>query len=398
MNAKLYPFIALIAGILWVAGCAHKPSAGSGRTSARQPLQRLIIHPPSSIPSASPTPPEPTVPPVPEVHRRDQQAPAGSYAASYLTGDYAGYPALERFIDRMVSRHGYSREYLYGLFSQAQRKQWTLDYLGREPTRPSGAPPRPGSWSRYRAKFLTEKHISTGAAFWNRHAAALQRASAQYGVSPEHIMGIMGVETIYGGNVGNHRVIDALTTLAFDYPRRSTYFTEELENFLIMTRDEGMDPSEPVGSYAGAMGLGQFMPSSFLHFAVDFDGDGRRNLWDPEDAIGSIANYFAGHGWHSGQPVVAPAIAGSAARGLECGLDKRYPLASLADYGIRPTVSYPAESVRLLRLSAEAGDEYWVGYDNFYVITRYNHSTHYAMAVHQLAEAVKQRYMRLAAR
>jgi membrane-bound lytic murein transglycosylase B len=394
MNAKPYPFIALIAGLLWVAGCAHKPPTSTGRTLSQQPQQRLIIHPASSMPETPVVSPVTAVVSAPETGRH---APAGYYSAPYLAGDYAGYPALERFIDRMVSQHGYSRDYLYGLFSQARRKQWTLDYLSHEP-KPS-APPRPGSWSRYRVKFLTEKHISAGAAFWNRHAAALRRASEQYGVSPEHIMGIMGVETIYGGNVGNHRVIDALTTLAFDYPRRSEYFAEELENFLIMTREEGLDPSEPVGSYAGAMGLGQFMPSSFRKFAVDFDGDGRRNLWDPEDAIGSIANYFAGHGWRSGQPVAAPAIASSsAAKGLECGLDKRYPLASLADYGIRPTVSYPAESVRLLRLSADAGDEYWVGYDNFYVITRYNHSTHYAMAVHQLAQAIKERYTRLAAR
>ncbi|CAL1240410.1 lytic murein transglycosylase B [Candidatus Methylocalor cossyra] len=295
----------------------------------------------------------------------------------------------------MARRHGYSREYLYDLFSQVRRKQWTLDYLSRDSGR--RGPPRPGSWSRYRAKFLTEKHIAAGASFWNRHAEALERASRHYGVDPEYILGILGVETFYGNNLGNHRVIDALTTLAFDYPRRSAYFTQELENYLVMTQREGIDPTEPLGSYAGAMGLGQFMPSSFLRFAVDFDGDGRRDLWDATDAIGSIANYFASHGWRPGEPVAAPAIVTrAAARGLETGLDARYPLAVLADYGIRPVLDHPAESVRLLRLSTDAGDEYWVGYDNFYVITRYNHSVHYAMAVHQLAEAVRQRYQELA--
>jgi membrane-bound lytic murein transglycosylase B len=321
----------------------------------------------------------------------DRPAPVGPYHARTLTGDYAGYPTLERFIERMAARHGYAREYLYGLFSQAQRKQWTLDYLSRQPQ--PGAKPRPGGWSRYRAQFLTEKHISTGAAFWSRHAGALRQASARYGVNPEHIMGIMGVETVYGGNVGNHRIIDALTTLAFDFPRRAEYFTEELESFLVMAREEGMDPSAPVGSYAGAMGLGQFMPSSFLRYAVDFDGDGRRDLWNPEDAIGSIASYFAGHGWRSGQPVVSPAVVdGPEAGGLESGYDKQYPLSFLSSHGVRPTYYYPGlESARLLRLSAADGDEYWLGYDNFYVITRYNHSAYYAMAVYQLGQAIKTR-------
>ncbi|MGZ8219051.1 lytic murein transglycosylase B [Methylomagnum sp.] len=372
MHAKLFRVLALTVGILLEASCSHTP---------RKPLPR-------HTPQPTPTIPEPQ-------SQRGSGDAGGQYSARYLTGDYSGYPALERFIDKMVSEHGYSRDYLYGLFSQARRKQWTLDYLGREP-KPTAAP-RPGSWTRYRAQFLTEKHIATGAAFWSRHAQALRRAQAEYGVSPEHIMGIMGVETIYGGNFGNHRIIDALTTLAMDYPRRAAYFAEELENFLVMAQNEGIDPSRPVGSYAGAMGLGQFMPSSFLKFAVDFDGDGRKDLWNPVDAIGSIASYFAGHGWRKGQPVVSPALLESpSARELECGLDKRYSFATLADYGIRPAVQFPADSVRLLRLSAAAGDEYWIGYENFYVITRYNHSTHYAMAVHQLAEAVRQRYSRLA--
>jgi membrane-bound lytic murein transglycosylase B len=379
MNAKQYPILVLALSLLWAAGCAHKP-VGSGKYLS---MHRHRASPPPAVSSRSES-------------SREPDQPNGHYATSDLTGPYADYPALERFIDKMVSRHGFSRAYLNALFSQVQRKQWTLDYLGRE-SKPS-APPRPGAWSRYRAKFLTEKHISTGARFWSQYASALQRARTQYGVNPEHIMGIMGVETLYGGNLGNHRIIDALATLAFDYPRRSAYFTDELESFLVLTRDEGIDPAQPVGSYAGAMGLGQFMPSSFLKFAVDFDGDGRKDLWDPVDAIGSVAHYFVRHGWHPGRPVVVPAIVSSpAARRLECGLDTRYPLVSLIRYGVRPLISYPgAESVRLLRLSTISGDEYWLGYDNFYVITRYNHSTHYAMAVHQLAEAVKQRYARLA--
>jgi membrane-bound lytic murein transglycosylase B len=373
MNAKLYPLIALGLAVVLAAGCTHNPPAGSGKTPGRHAQK-----------PATKTPP---------VARSGQVFgdPQGPYSARYLTGDFAGYPELERFIDKMVAQHGFSRDYLYGLFSQAQRKQWTLNYLSREPK--PHAKPSPGSWSRYRSQFLTEKHISTGASFWARHSAALKRAEARFGVSAAHIMGIMGVETVYGGNVGNHRIIDALTTLAMDYPRRAAYFTDELENFLVMAQTEGFDPSSKVGSYAGAMGLGQFMPSSFLKFAVDFNGDGQKDLWDPEDAIGSIANYFAGHGWRTGEPVVSRAMVdGGAASGLESGFDTHYSLDDLAAYGIHPANYFPADRVRLLRLSAAVGDEYWLGYENFYVITRYNHSTHYAMAVHQLAEAVKQRY------
>lgn len=375
MNAKPYSVLALLLGLFWVGGCAHKP--------------------PASLPQ--PSQPQVTPPPIPEPEvRRDFPAPVGYYAAPYLSGDYARYPALENFIERMVSQQGYSRDYLYGLFSQVQRKRWTLDYMNREAPTPSGKP-SPGSWSRYRSKFLTEQHIAAGANFWARHAAALRRASSQYGVPPEYIMGIMGVETLYGANFGKDKIIDALATLAFDYPRRSAYFLEELENFLVMTRDEGMDPMQPRGSYAGAMGFGQFMPSSFLKFAVDFDGDGRRDLWNPEDAIGSVANYFAGHGWRAGQPVAIPtSVSGTAASALESGYDTHYSLAMLAGYGVQTSQVPPTDNVRLLRLSTTSGEEYWLGYDNFYVITRYNHSTHYAMAVHQLAQAIKQRYQRMA--
>lgn len=335
---------------------------------------------------------QPTRPPAPakRLSRVEKGDAGGHYAAAGLSGDYAGYPEAERFIDTMVTQHGFSREYLYGLLSQAQRKQWTIDYMNREkPT----VKPKPGGWTRYRAKFLDDQHIAAGAAFWSRHAAALERARQEYGVNPEHILGIIGVETIYGANLGNHRIIDALSTLAFDYPRRADYFTGELESFLIMSRQLRLDPSRPKGSFAGAMGLGQFMPSSFLKYAVDFDGDGRKDLWNPEDTVGSIANYFAAFGWRPGEPVVSPAIlAGNQAAGLETGFDTRYSLATLASYGIQPKLDHPAETVSLLRLSTTDGDDYYVGYPNFYVITRYNHSTYYAMAVHQLGQAIKRRY------
>lgn len=314
------------------------------------------------------------------------------YRAVAVSGDFAGDPDVDRFIGRMTDGHGFSREYLAGLLSQAERKQWILDQLDRE--RPTGGPPRPGGWSRYREKFLTDRHIAGGVEFWRENAAALDRASRHYGVPPEYIVGIIGVETFYGRNLGSHRVIDALSTLAFEYPRRADYFAGELENFLIMARNERVDPLSPRGSYAGAMGLGQFMPTSFLKWAVDLDGDGRKDLWEPADAIGSVANYFKAHGWESGQPVVTAAAAtGGRARMLDAGFDTSYSLAALASHDIRPAAqTAQRDDLRLLRLSTYSGDEYWLGYHNFYVITRYNRSTNYAMAVHQLAQAVKQRY------
>ncbi len=318
-------------------------------------------------------------------------APIQSGGPSRLTGDYASYPAAKQFIDRMASEHGFDRDDLARTLSRTQRQDWIVDLVNRPSGGGSTGPT--GAWTRYRAKFLTESNIANGAAFWARHEGTLRRAAAQYGVPPEAIVGILGVETRWGGYMGKTRIIDALATLSFDFPRRSAYFTDELESYLVMTRDEGMDPFRPVGSYAGAMGLGQFMPSSFLSYAVDFDGDGHRNLWDTEDAIGSVANYFAAHGWRRGEPVVVKASSqGGQGAILKAGFDTRYSPATLQAKGIRPAGPVPAVGeVSLLRLDAKGGYEYWLGLPNFYVITRYNHSTYYAMAVYQLGQAVRAR-------
>ena len=365
---------------LALASCAATSPVKPSKTSSH------------SVPISRP-PSTPSVSTADNYHSRQRP---GHYRAAKVAGDYAGYHSLELFIQRMAEKHGFPRDYLNGLFSQAQRKQWTLNYLSRE-AGPAVTTPRPGAWTRYRAQFLTEPHISGGVAFWRHHAAALEQASQKYGVPAEYIVGIVGVETIYGRNLGTHRVIDALTTLAFDYPRRGDYFADELEKFLIMTDREGIDPAGPVGSYAGAMGFGQFMPSSFLQWAVDFNGDGRRDLWQAEDVIGSIANYFAQHGWRRGEPVTTPAVATTGnVQNLETGYDTQYALNDLIRQGIKPASLCPdRQPLRLLRLRAASGDDYWLGHQNFYVITRYNHSTHYAMAVHQLAQAVKQRYLGL---
>ncbi len=310
------------------------------------------------------------------------------YYATRITGDFAEYASLQRFIDQMVHKHGFEREYLMGVFSQAKRKNWTLDFLAKS-DQTLKAKPRIGGWARYRAKFLDERRIVAGVDFARRHRDALQRATRQYGVPEEYILGILAVETTFGSYVGTHRTLDALTTLSFDYARRGEYFRGELENFLLMSRDEGIDPAKPVGSYAGAMGLGQFMPSSFVRWAVDFNGDGRRDLWNPEDAIGSVANYFAQHGWQAGKPVTTPLNQRKAVN-LEPGLEPRYSLAALQQAGLQPAGPCSAEEpLRLLLLRHQNYDQYLIGHSNFYTITRYNHSTYYAMAVHELAQAIK---------
>lgn len=340
----------------------------------------------TSVPSAKVPPPAPA--PSAKSVRGD---PPGGYTALRLGGDYAGYAALQAFVDELVEQHGFSRPYLTGLFSEVHRKTWTIEYMNREkPT----VRQKPGGWSRYRAKFLDARHIEAGVDFWRSHRASLQRAESTYGVPPEIILGIMGVETLYGANVGRHRVIDALTTLAFDYPRRADYFKDELLHLLVMAREEGFDPLRPQGSFAGAMGLGQFMPGSFLDYAVDFDGNGRRDLWNPDDAIGSIANYFKSFGWERGEPVERSVAAGPEAAGLKDGFETRYSLDELAKYGVRPKGAIPRQSgpFSLLRLSTTEGDDLRIGFKNFYVITRYNHSTYYAMAVYELGQAIRRRF------
>jgi len=326
--------------------------------------------------------------------RQDSPGMGGTYLRSAsgdtrLRGDYANYPAAQAFVERMVAE-GFDRAQVVDWLSRAHRQQWIVDFVNKPDAKPSTQPT--GAWTRYRAKFLTEANITKGTAFWARYERDLNRAQEKYGVPPEYVLAIIGVETNWGGYMGKHRVMDALTTLAFDFPRRSDYFTDELAAYLRMTRDEGMDPFKPQGSYAGAMGYGQFMPSSYLKWAVEFDGDGMRDLWNPVDAIGSVANYFAVHGWRRGEPVAVRAEA-SGAIGLKNGFDSRYSLATLSGDGIRPMGRLPmGEEVSLIRLDAAGGYQYWLGLNNFYVITRYNHSSYYAMAVHQLAQALRARH------
>ncbi len=258
-------------------------------------------------------------------------------------------------------------------------------------------------WWEYRQRFLTEARLSAGIALWKEQRQALDRIATERGVPPEYMLAITGVETFFGRIMGRQRVLDALSTLAFAYPPRSEFFTRELEQFLLLAREEKLDPRQPVGSYAGAMGAPQFMPSSLRNFAVDGDGDGRRDLWKTwPDVFASIANYFNAHGWRPGEPVLAEATFLPAAAGktpddpAEARLALNDTVASLRERGYQfETPLDNSSPAMLVPAQLEQSLAWRIGFQNFYVITRYNRSTLYAMAVHELAQALAERHRQI---
>jgi len=288
---------------------------------------------------------------------------------------------VQAFVDRMVEEHGFDRAELLETLSRAERKDKILEAISR---------PAEGtlSWGEYRKIFLTEERIEAGVAFWQQHESELKRIADSSGVPIEIIVGIIGVETYYGRITGNYRVLDALTTLAFYYPRRSAFFTRELEQFLLLVRSEALDATEPTGSYAGAMGRPQFMPSSYRAYAVDSTGDGKRDIWNNwSDVAGSIANYFLKHQWRPGDQVAAAATLTDGFEGpiAKPALKPSSTVAKLRARGVRfDTALEDDDPSRLFELEGENGAEHWVGFHNFFVITRYNRSVMYALAVHQL--------------
>jgi membrane-bound lytic murein transglycosylase B len=298
-------------------------------------------------------------------------------------------PAFKGFLGELTREGLLSRADGAAILRHARYRPEVIEAI----TRPYEAKP----WYQYRALFLTPERIAQGATFWRANAASLKRAQTRYGVPPEVIVAILGVETRYGGYLGSYPVIDALSTLAFSYPPRSDFFRRQLKEFVLLTRDEPVDAFAAKGSYAGAMGKPQFIPSSYRAYAIDFDGDGRRDLWGSDaDVIGSVAHYLASHGWEAGRPVAAEAQVPPT---LPAGLpvtDKapREPSiapAALREAGVTTEEAAPAEAASLIRLSAPE-EQYWLGFKNFYVITRYNHSNLYAMAVHQLSQEIKRLY------
>lgn len=300
---------------------------------------------------------------------------------------------VSAFIDEMVAEYDYDRETLEGYFAAAKVQDRILELISKPAEKSL-------TWGEYRDLFMKQERIDLGAAFWSEHETMLTRVSDATGVPIEILVGIIGVETYYGRITGGHRVIDALSTLAFEYPRRSKFFRKELKEFLILTRDQGIDATVPTGSYAGAMGRPQFMPSSFRAYAVDSTGDGKIDIWnDWEDVAGSIANYFIRHGWKEDEPVVAQATLGNSWAGREPEPENTLTPTSTVDELSKSDVLFATRQdgdakTQLLAYLGSEGPEYWIGFHNFFVITRYNRSVMYALAVHQLGEEIAARVQR----
>ena len=295
---------------------------------------------------------------------------------------------IEPFVARMAENHAVPASRIRALLSDARVLDSVLDAMRR--------PAERKPWHQYRNIFLTEKRIARGVEFWRQHRLTLTRAVERFGVPPEIIVAIIGVESFYGSHRGRFRVLDALATLGFRYPERSAFFLSELEAFVLLSDEEHLDAREVKGSYAGAMGISQFISSSYRNYALDFDGDGSRDLLrSPEDAIGSIANYLSMHGWLPGAAIAVRAeVEGDAFRALvQKGIKPHTSLASIRARGVRfATYAADEEKGALLEFEVRKGHEYWVGLTNFYVITRYNHSRLYALAVLQLAQSMRERF------
>lgn len=293
----------------------------------------------------------------------------------------AELPGIPLFIDEMVAKHQFKRDELENAFAHAQHNPAVIELISR----PATIKP----WLEYRAAFVNSKRIKLGLEFWDKYRNTLRRAERKYGVPQEIIIAVIGVETIYGQNAGNFLVLDALTTLAFDYPRRADFFRSELENYLLLAREQQFDLLAIRGSYAGALGIPQFMPSSYRNYAVDFNNNRTIDLLrENVDSIGSVAKYLQGYGWIKGEPVAARAQIGAELSSSAAGTTRT--LAEWAATEIVPGVNFaPDKPARLIDFTVEEGKEYWLAFNNFEVITRYNNSDFYAMSVFQLAEELK---------
>jgi len=297
-------------------------------------------------------------------------------------------PDLEAFIQDMVRKHQFSDESLRRMFAKVEPNPAVISAI----TAPFTARP----WHEFRSRNVDAVRINGGVKFWREHAATLARARREFGVPEEIIVATIGVESIYGRRTGAYGVLEALTMLAFNYPPRAELFRSELEHFLLLAREARLDATRVKGSFAGAIGIPQFLPSSYRRYAVDFDGDGRRDLTSSvADAIGSVANYYKAHGWREGQIIAVPAAVepeGAAAL-LELGIKPRLNVGELKRRGVSP--SEPLEegpAAALFVVESEIGPSYWLGLNNFYVITRYNRSINYALAVRELARELRAQY------
>lgn len=310
--------------------------------------------------------------------------------ANAKTSNFSDKKEVKTFIKEMVKKHKFKKRYLESLFSEAKIYDSILEAIAR----PAEGKP----WYEYRPIFVTKNRAQGGVEFWKKNAEALARAEKKYGVPREIIVAIIGVETRYGKHAGSYPVFDAIATLAFGYPPRAKFFKSELEQYLLMIHEEQIDSKDLKGSYAGAMGMPQFISSSFRSYAVDFDGDGKRDLWkNPTDAIGSVANYFRKHHWKPGQPITHKVkVHGKRYDSLITkSLKPQHTQQQLLDNGvILPGKLAKGLKGKLLKFKKPNNPEYWIGWNNFYVITRYNHSALYSMAVYQLSQMIKQGYLK----
>jgi membrane-bound lytic murein transglycosylase B len=318
------------------------------------------------------------------VVRSDAQTPPSDYRPLR--------PPLEKFIAQMAYAHGFDIHALRALFAQVQTSQGVVKAIG--------APSTSKSWYEFKPLFVDAGRISGGVKYWNENAGVLARAHSEFGVPESVIVALIGIETRYGRNTGGYRVLDALTTLAFDWPARGDFFRGELEEFLLLCREQNWDPLTVKGSFAGAMGLAQFMPGSYRRHGIDFDGDGRIDLWtNSADVIGSVGSYLRSFGWKEGQPIVAPARIenGDPRPLLEIGLKPSLTLDQWRARGARPLSPMPdALNASLFSLDLIGGAEYWFGFDNFYALLQYNRSRNYVMAIYELSIEITREKERLA--
>lgn len=314
--------------------------------------------------------------------------------------DYSKNKEVKKFINVMVKKHHFDKKYLFKLFSNVKFQKRSLGIfnpLHREKRKPSTKKryyPKYGSWTRYEKNLLSDAKVKLGTNYMRKHKNIFSKVYKQYGVPPEYVTAIIGVESRYGIKRGVYPTFDVLTTLSFEYNRRNRYFKSELEKFLLLSRSEKFNPKNIKGSYAGAIGIGQFMPSSYKHFAVDFNKDGKKSMQDTPDAIAGIANYLKKNGWRQWEPVAERVSFGDKKRygAKKTGYKHKYPQSKLKDLKLKYGKWSYQGPVRLIKLERYRHDELWYGAENFYVITRYNHSAYYAMAVHQLAQKIKREY------
>ncbi len=309
-------------------------------------------------------------------------------AVEVKRGDYRDRADVAAFIVQMASRSDYSEQELVELFSTVSKQDHLFELLNKPAEKEL-------QWYQYRPIFIKEKRIDLGVKFWREHQQLLSEVSTKTGVPEQIIIAVIGVETFYGIYKGKDPVLDSLVTLAFDYPKRGEFFTHELEQFLLLVKEQNLDPVGLLGSYAGAMGMPQFISSSYRSYAVDFDGDGQANLFDSvADITASVANYFVKHGWRANEAVAGPltALENNTIEKLEPGVKPVYKWSDLAKNGLQSNTELdPDTAVALVKLEQRNQPEYWAGLQNFYVITRYNHSELYAMAVYQLSLLIKAR-------